>query len=100
MREEVRALAALGRFPAEESIAPELIERYEIAFKAISRPVSDEEALALLEVFGPDDCFGLAWSLLHLVETAPGWPLRDAIGRAGPLWGEELRMRCIRGGAW
>ena len=23
-------------------------------------------------VFGPDECFGLAWSILHLIETAPG----------------------------
>ena len=34
--------------------------------------MTDEEAKLLLGSFGPDDCFGLAWTLLHLIETAPG----------------------------
>jgi len=40
--------------------------------QSITRPVSREEAFALLACFGPDDSYGLAWSLLHLIETAPG----------------------------
>lgn len=100
MREEVRAFVSLGPLPTEQGSSPEIVERHEQAFKAIARPVSDEEARELVKVFGPDDCFGLAWSLLHLLETAPGWPLRDAISHADPLWGEELRMRCVRGGIW
>ena len=28
--------------------------------------------LLIATVFGPDDCYGLAWTLLHLIETAPG----------------------------
>jgi hypothetical protein len=100
MREEVRALVALGRFPAEHDAIPATVERHERALKAIARPVNDEEARALLNVFGPDDSFGLAWSLLHLIETAPGWPLRDAVADASPLWAEELKMRCVRGGVW
>ncbi|MDB6032726.1 MAG: hypothetical protein JWM16_3064, partial [Verrucomicrobiales bacterium] len=35
--------------------------------------------LALVKVFGPDDYYGLAWSLLHLIESAPGWPLADCL---------------------
>jgi hypothetical protein len=100
MREEVRALVSLGPLPAEQGAISDVVERHEQAFKAIVRPVSDEEAGELVKVFGPDDCFGLGWSLLHLVETAPGWPLRDAIALADPLWEKELRMRCVRGGVW
>jgi hypothetical protein len=33
--------------------------------------VSGEEAGALARLFGPDDCFGLAWTLVHLIESAP-----------------------------
>lgn len=36
------------------------------------RPVTDEEAQELTLCFGPDDALGVAWSLLHLIETAPG----------------------------
>jgi hypothetical protein len=100
MREEVEALVALGRFPAEQGAVPEVVQRHERALHAIGGPVSDEEARDLVKVFGLDDYFGLAWSLLHLVETAPGWPLRDAIANASPLWAEELKMRCVRGGVW
>ena len=60
----------MGPLPAE-SDEPEQIERYQSALRRIEPPVTDEEAKALVECFGPDDCFGLAWSLVHLVETSP-----------------------------
>lgn len=94
MRDEVRALLALGPLPTEEGAVPANVARYECALKAVARPVSDEEARGLVKVFGGDDCFGLAWSLLHLIETAPNWPLQEAIRQAHPTWAEELRRRC------
>jgi hypothetical protein len=100
MREEVKALVALGQFPPEQGATPGVVERHQLALEAIARPVSDDEACALVNVFGPDDCFGLAWSLLHLIETAPGWPIKIAIAEAKPLWAEELKDRCVRGGVW
>lgn len=100
MREEVKALVALRQFPAEQGAVPGVVECHENGLKAIARPVSDDEARALVKVFGPDDCFGLAWSLLHLIETAPGWPIKTAIADANPLWAEELKGRCVRGGVW
>ena len=39
--------------------------------QSVKPPVTDEEAEELVECFGPDDCFSLAWSLVHLVETSP-----------------------------
>ena len=100
MREEVKVLVALGQFPAEQGAIPGVVERHDQALKTIARPVSDDEARALVKVFGPDDCFGLAWSLLHLIETAPSWPIKNAIADANPLWAEELKDRCVRGGVW
>ena len=98
MREEVKALVALGQFPVERGAVPGVVARHENALKAIARPVSDEEARVLVKVFGPDYCFGLAWSLLHLIETAPGWPIKIAIADSNSLWAEELKGRCVRGG--
>lgn len=100
MREEVKALVALGQFPTEQSVIPGVVERHEHGLKAIARPVSNDEARALVKVFGPDDYFGLAWSLLHLIETAPGWPIKSVIAEANPQWAEELKGRCLRAGVW
>ena len=76
VRKEVEDLVVLGSMPDEKAELDE-IASYEAALFKIEKPVSDEEAALLLELFGPDDCYGLAWSLLHLIETAPsGIPLR------------------------
>ena len=59
----------------------------------VQTPITDEEACALMNLFGPDECHGLAWSLLHLIETAPGWPVESAlVGREG-AWIDRLRER-------
>ncbi|WP_207545917.1 MULTISPECIES: hypothetical protein [Salipiger] len=69
MREEIKKLVAMGPLQSEDDTRS--IERLEEALHSIKSPVTDEEAEALLTVFGPDDCFGLSWTLLHLVETSP-----------------------------
>lgn len=87
MRPAVVSLLKLGRLPDEGSAAVAQLQEYESALAAVTPPVSDQEALALLSVFPSSDhsCFGLAWSVLHLVETAPGWPIPEAsLHRANP----------------
>jgi hypothetical protein len=71
LRAQVTEFLADGPLPGEDQ-GVETIERAQKLLEAIPSPVTDEGALALLAGFGPDDCFGLAWTLLHLVETAPG----------------------------
>jgi hypothetical protein len=74
VRDEVRLFAELGPFPSEDDESAggdEVLEALEEALLAIERPVTDAEAELLITAFGPDDCFGMAWSLLHLVETSP-----------------------------
>ena len=46
-----------------------------------------------VKLFGPDDCFGLAWTLLHLIETAPGWPVESALVDLESKWIDRLRER-------
>jgi hypothetical protein len=48
------------------------VQRFQDAIERISAPVTREEGEALLAVFGPDECFGLAWAVLHLIESTPG----------------------------
>ncbi len=100
MRDEVQALISAGAFPAESEAPVAVVQRHEELLLAINRPLTDQEAYGLTKLFGPDSYFGLAWSLLHLLETAPGWPLKEAIAQAHPLWADELRGRCERAGIW
>jgi hypothetical protein len=76
IRQTVVDLLELGPLPAsDDAIADDAIAKGIDAFyerlMAIARPVTEEEALALMSLFGPDDCFGVAWTLLHLIETCP-----------------------------
>ena len=85
MRPEIRRLVDLGRLPSEDEGDVEILRKYEVEYRAIKRPVTDDEAIALLSLFGEDGCFGLASSLMHLIETAPGWPIKEhLIGSTNP----------------
>jgi hypothetical protein len=69
-----------------------------VEYRGITRPITDEGAIALLELFGEDGCFGVASSLMHLIETAPGWPIKNCLTDTGNPWVLELKNRAIRGG--
>ena len=87
MRTSVINLASLGRLPEERSAAVPQLQAFEAALKAIEPPVTDEEAMSLLQALPntEESCFVLAWSVLHLIETAPGWPIKEAkLQRSNP----------------
>ncbi|MEU6243790.1 hypothetical protein [Streptomyces sp. NPDC047024] len=75
IRPEVSEFIALGKLPSEDGEPDEALEaavqRAGDYLDRITRPVTDEEAHALAECFGKDECFGVGWVLLHLIETAP-----------------------------
>jgi hypothetical protein len=72
VRVEVLRLVELGSMPSEDDATVPQLEEWEARLRAVERPVPDEEARLLLGCFGPDLCFGGSWTLLHLIETAPG----------------------------
>ncbi|MEW2498423.1 hypothetical protein AB0942_33560 [Streptomyces nodosus] len=93
MRPEVQAFIADGPLPGWDGSEDEIDRRYE-QLRAISRPVTAEEAQALAMCFGPDDCYGVAWTLVHLIETGPG-PV-PSVARPAPdsgNWHETLWLR-------
>ena len=98
IRKEIAEMSALGALPSEDSRDVELMKKYDKLYRAITKPVTDEEARVLVKLFGHDGCFGLASSLMHLIETAPGWPLEDCLRAQDNEWIVEMRNRCIRGG--
>jgi hypothetical protein len=94
IRQSVADFLAAGGLPGEddpqEAIerAQELLERVEAEV-----PVTDEEAQALARGFGIDDCFGLAWTLLHVIETAPRPLPADYLADSHNEWVERLHLR-------
>ena len=53
------------------------MEEFQAALENVVSPLTIEEAYTLMTLLGPDDCYGLAWSLLHKIETAKGLSIED-----------------------
>lgn len=93
IRTEIRELIALGPFPASENVNSETIRRQHELVQGIKPPVTNEEAKELLRVFGPDDYFGAAWTIVHLIESAPGWPIEECLAQVSNEWISRLKAR-------
>jgi hypothetical protein len=98
IRPSIADFLAAGPLPDEDqpveaiARAQDLLERVEA-----EEPVTDEEAQALTAGFGIDGCFGLAWTLLSVIETAPGAQTAEYAAGTGNEWIERLRSR-VRAG--
>lgn len=95
VRTEIAELEQLGPLPSEDEAEVTQLKRIEALYRAIAKPIT---ARVLVELFGPDGCYGVASSFMHLIETAPGWPLNDCLAQLNTEWKIELRNRAIRGG--
>jgi hypothetical protein len=93
MRKAVQELLQLGPMPAETAADVETVEEWEKLLHKIQPPVSKHEAEALLLVFGPDSFFGLAWTLVYLIETVPGWHSTVSIPESKNEWIQLLKIR-------
>ena len=92
MRPEVSHLVNIGPLPPSSSEI-QRINDWQQAVEKIKPPLSDEEAEALTALFPAkeDECYGLAWVLVHLVETAPNWPLETCLQDMDNPWIVSLR---------
>lgn len=95
MRTSVAKFTCLGQLPPEREASVAQVQAFEAALKDIEAPVTDEEAMALLRTLpeSEETCFGLAWSVLHLIETAPGWPLKEAESLLPSPWVASMLAR-------
>ncbi|MEU7697497.1 hypothetical protein [Streptomyces sp. NPDC039028] len=97
MRPEVQTFVAAGPLPDWDG-GEEEIDRRVQQLEEISPPVTGEEARALVSCFGPDDCYGVAWTLLHLIETGPNPVLATDPGPDADEWRQRLYRRAANGG--
>jgi hypothetical protein len=93
MQEEVIELRKLGPLPCSDDANVVVLKRFEELITSIRKPITDEEARVLVKTLGPDECYGLMWSLVGLIETAPGWPLADCLLNTSSEGVRLLRLR-------
>lgn len=87
MQIAVQELVKMGPLPKGDiETEPEVVDAYQAVIESIKSPVTDEEAKALIKLFGPDDFFTLAWNLIHLIQTAPSWPIRECLEDTSNEW--------------
>lgn len=98
MRREVVEFLSLGPLPPSGSADETQVERLGQALNKVVPPVSEEEAVALAFAFGPDECFGLAWKMLHLIESAPEGTPVGKLPVNDNEWMKRLRDRAQRAG--
>ena len=97
IRPEVARLVELGPWPSSQAVSPEEVDERLGLLQRASRPVTLDEARALIKLFGPDDFFGVVWELISLIESAPGWP--SGVDLQGDQeWVELLRIRARNAG--
>lgn len=100
VRHEVEELQKMGPPPSSSEVVRlksiDLVEKYEQLLSSIEEPVTDEEAKVLTRIFGDDDFFGLCWTLVHLIETAPNWPIDECLENLDNDWIRMIKDRASR----
>jgi hypothetical protein len=93
MNPEVTDLLTLGPLPGADDLSSEQAQQYAQAIERLPAPTA-EEAAALVHLLPRDEStsFGLAWSLVHAIESCPEWPVWDALDDETP-WRSVLRER-------
>ncbi|MET8136249.1 hypothetical protein [Streptomyces sp. NPDC005251] len=97
MKLQVQVFVADGPLPDWDASEDE-IDRRVHQLNTILKPVTGEEAKALASCFGPDDCYGVAWTLLHIIETGPNPVLTTEPGPDANEWHQRLYDRAVFGG--
>jgi hypothetical protein len=98
VRPEVEQLVAMGKFPHELDATEQQVAEREVLILAIQKPTTDAEAHLLLQILGEDDFWELAWTVVTLIESAPGGPDWAGIRKVDGEWGETLWRRAINAG--
>ncbi|WP_146984133.1 hypothetical protein [Bradyrhizobium macuxiense] len=93
MQPAIERLVQIGPLPSSIVATAPILQELDALLAKAQTPITDDEARALVRLFGPDDCFGLSWSLLHVIETSPSWPIADALRGLSGEWIDRLRER-------
>lgn len=96
MQDAIRRLVDLGPLPSEATEDVAFLQLWQRTLETVAPPIDNEEAKALCTLFGVDECFGAAWTLVHLIETSPTLPDDIRAPAGAEYWVEMLRDRDFR----
>lgn len=97
MRREVEALRDLGPLPDEMSDRDEVLLDKQIPLLDAIRlePPSPDEIKVLCRLFPGDgeSAYGVAWTLVHIIEAGASWPDASHLALVQPDWRTILEDR-------
>lgn len=96
IRAKVAEILSRGPIPSETDGEEAEFSWLEDALSSLELPLTNEEAAALAALFGEDNCFGLAWTLLHAIETSPDPVYASDPGPSANEWQRRLWERARR----
>jgi len=97
VRSAVAELGELGPLPeADDNAEDSLLQRYEQLLGSICEPLNVAEATIIAGLFPRSACFGLEWTLLHLLERSQVWPSAAMDSVCAPRWRREVETRLTR----
>jgi hypothetical protein len=76
-------LYKLGKLPADRDISSDEfpLEKFDELLQQFNTPISENEAIKLIALSPPVDtgCYGIEWTLLHLIETIQSDKLQNVL---------------------
>ncbi|OZB13626.1 MAG: hypothetical protein B7X55_12615 [Rhodobacterales bacterium 34-62-10] len=93
MQPAIHRLLELG--PVRSEIADDEIWwlKWVAALDDLVAPVTDDEAIALASLFRDFEDRSTYFTLVHAIETAPGWPIAEILDLTGTDWIGVLKVR-------
>jgi len=99
IRETVEEVQRLGRMPTDDEADMDeaRADRWEQLIQQLEQEggITNAEAgvLAMSLPSDDSDSYGVAWTTLHLIESAPDWPLTEVIDKISGPWQGRVRRR-------
>ncbi|UCI21846.1 hypothetical protein FJ970_13200 [Mesorhizobium sp. B2-1-8] len=99
MQKAVRGLWGIAP-KLTEDLTLEQIAAAQTCIESLLPPLSADDVSALISLLPADGDtgYGLNWSILRAVETAPEWPLWDMLRDEGNEWVRRFRQRLANAG--
>ena len=97
VRAVIARLGLLGPLPEEDDdIADGVLEQYDALLQRLVDPLTATHAEVLAGLFPQSECFGMEWTLVHLLENSGGWPSAALAAVNSERWREVLVERLNR----
>jgi hypothetical protein len=94
VRAVIARLGLLGPLPEEDAdIADGVLERYDDLLRRLVEPLHATDAEVVAGLFPQSACFGMEWTLVHLLENSEGWPSTALQAVNSARWSEVLSTR-------